>query len=53
MSLHPGARLVEVVGKELQVPPKLETKRSINGLCFFNGCPAKGAAFPWPAELAK
>jgi hypothetical protein len=32
---------------------RLRTKRWINGLCFFNGCPRLDVVFPWPAWLTK
>jgi hypothetical protein len=33
--------------------PRLITKRWINGLCFFDGCPRRKVVFPWPASMAK
>ena len=44
---------VGLLGGESQVPPKLETKKWINGLCFFHGYFTENAVFPWPAELTK
>ena len=43
---------VDVIGRG-PASPRLEIKRWINGLCFFDGCRPKGVVFPWPVELTE
>jgi hypothetical protein len=31
--------------------PKLYTRRWLNGLCYWTGCPLQPVLFPWPADL--
>ncbi|KAI5861864.1 hypothetical protein GGS23DRAFT_575291 [Durotheca rogersii] len=31
--------------------PRLYTKRWLNGICFFQGCPLRPVVFPWPSAL--
>ncbi|KAH7161797.1 heterokaryon incompatibility protein-domain-containing protein [Dactylonectria macrodidyma] len=39
------------LGTDYRQTPKLFTRRWIQGLCFFHGCPPRPVVFPWPASL--
>jgi hypothetical protein len=42
---------VEWQDPESKGPPRLITKKWINGLLFFDGCSRRNVVFPWPAAL--
>ncbi|KAJ9664587.1 hypothetical protein H2201_005099 [Coniosporium apollinis] len=42
---------VDLRGSTKEDFPRLFTKRWVNGLYFFEGCPRRKVVFPWPASL--
>lgn len=44
---------VKVTGQTLSGLPRLETKRWINGLCFFKGDPERSVVFNYPKSLTE
>ena len=44
---------VDLQGSASENRPRLITRRWINGLCFFNGCPQRKVVFPWPASMTE